>query len=60
MTLVAQAAASPELLDSPGSSDSIISIQLNDLGDFEVREWINRVPVEDASAGFMRLKLVEE
>ena len=60
MTLVAQAAASPDLLDGPGSSDSIISILLNDLGDFEEREWINRVPIEDASVGFMRLKLIQE
>lgn len=60
MTLVAQAAASPDLLDSPDSSDSIISIQRDDLGDFEVREWIHRVPVEEASGGFMRLKLFEE
>ena len=60
MSLVAQAAASPDLLDHPGSSDSIISIQLDDLGDFEVREWIYRIPIEEASGAFMRLKLFEE
>lgn len=60
ITLVAQAAASPDLLDAPGSSDSIISLQLQDLGDFEIREWICRASIEDAPVRFMRLKLVEE
>ena len=60
MTLIAQAASSPALLDASGSSSSIVSRVLNDLGDFEQREWIHTVPVEDAPAAFMRLKLIAE
>lgn len=56
-TLVAQAAASPDLLAQPGSSDHIVSFQTTDLGDFEEREWIHTIAIEDADHGFMRLKL---
>lgn len=59
-TLSAQAASSPALLDEPGSSDGIVSIQLDDLGDFEERLWLRTTPAEDGPAGFMRLKLAEE
>ncbi len=57
MTLVPQAASSLELLGSPGSSSQVDSALLQDLGGFEKREWFYTVPVEDAAAGFMRLKL---
>ena len=60
MTLTPQAASSPELLNEPGSSANIFTRQLNDLGDFEEREWIYTVPIEDAATGFMRLKLIPE
>ncbi|WP_193213311.1 autotransporter-associated beta strand repeat-containing protein [Luteolibacter marinus] len=59
-TLAAQAASSPDLLDAPGSSDSIYTRQLNNLGDFEEREWIYKLPMEDLDTGFMRLKLTED
>jgi hypothetical protein len=59
MSLFAQAAASPALLDEAGSSDSIFSRVLNDLGEFEEREWIHTVPVEGNATGFMRLKMIE-
>lgn len=59
MSLFAQAAASPALLDEAGSSASIFSRVLNDLGEFEEREWIHTVPVEGNTTGFMRLKMIE-
>ncbi|RYD23990.1 MAG: hypothetical protein EOP88_02010 [Verrucomicrobiaceae bacterium] len=59
MTLLAQAAASPALLDEVGSSDSIFTRPLQDLGDFEEREWIHTQPVEGSTTGFMRLKMIE-
>lgn len=59
MNLVAQAAGSLETLNQSTGSD-IISIQVSDLGDFEVREWIHTVPVGNSAGGFMRLKLVGE
>jgi autotransporter-associated beta strand protein len=59
MSLIAQAAAAPDLLDAAGSSDFIISRVLQDLGDFEEREWIRTVPVEGNTTGFMRLKMIE-
>lgn len=55
--LVAEAAASPELLGAPGSTDGIVSRPLEDFGEFERREWIRTLPPGDAPAGFMRLKL---
>jgi hypothetical protein len=59
-TLIAQAASSPDLLDEPGSSDHIVSILLNDLGEFEEREWFHTLPIGHGDAGFMRLKLTGE
>lgn len=59
-TLAAQAASSPDLLDAPGSSDNIYTRQLNDMGDFEEREWIYKLPMDDEATGFMRLKLTED
>ena len=60
MTLIPQAAASLEQIDAPGSSDPIATRLLNDLGDFEEREWTYTIPVEDSPTGFMRLKLIED
>ncbi len=60
MTLIPQFAASPEALDEPGTSNDIVSLQVSELGDFEVREWIHTLPVETIGHGFMRLKLVGE
>jgi hypothetical protein len=60
MTLVAHAADSPAQFDAPGSSDQIISRLIEDLGDFERREWIQTVPIDQAARAFMRLKLVED
>ncbi len=57
MTLVPQAAASPGALDEPGSSSLVHSRVLEDLDDFERREWIYIVPIEDSPSGCMRLKL---
>lgn len=59
-TLVAQAADSPTSLNDPGSSNDIVSIQLNDLGDFEERAWIHTIPAGDATSCFMRIKLSSE
>ena len=59
-TLVAQAADSPALLDGPGSSADIVSVLLQDLGDFEKREWIHTKPVDGDESAFMRLKLIGE
>lgn len=59
MTVFAQAAASPALLDVAGSSDSVTSRQIQDLGPFEQREWIHTLPVEGTATGFMRLKMIE-
>jgi hypothetical protein len=59
-TLVAQAADSPTSLNDPGSSDDIVSILLNDLGDFEERAWIHTIPVGEATSCFMRIKLSSE
>ncbi|MEY4244058.1 MAG: hypothetical protein RLZZ245_1643, partial [Verrucomicrobiota bacterium] len=60
MTLTAQAADSPAQLDAPGSSDQIISRLIEDLGDFERREWIHTVPIDQAARAFMRLKLLAD
>jgi hypothetical protein len=59
-TLVPQAASSPDLLDEAGSSAHIQSLQLEDLGEFEKREWIHTLPIENTATGFMRLKLIGE
>ncbi|GAA5481793.1 hypothetical protein Hsar01_01004 [Haloferula sargassicola] len=60
MTVSAQSATSLAGLDDPASSDSIVSLQLADLGEFERREWIRTVPVDAASHAFMRLKMTAE
>lgn len=60
MTLLGQASASLDTLDEAGSSDSVVSFPREDLGDFERREWIYTVPLEDQPRGFMRLKLIDE
>ena len=57
-TLVAQAAATLDTLDAPGSSTPIFTFVVSDLGDFEQRTWIYTIPVDDAAGAraFMRLK----
>lgn len=57
MTLVPQGATAPGSLDDPGSSSQVHSRVLEDLGDFERREWIYLVPIGDSPGGCMRLKL---
>jgi hypothetical protein len=57
MNLIPQAAPTLEQLAASASSANITSRLLNDLGDFEEREWTHTIPVGAAATGFIRLKL---
>ena len=58
MALIAQASGDLATIDDASSSQSIVSILLEDLGDFERREWIYTVPREHEDSGFIRLKMI--
>ncbi|MBN2163116.1 MAG: autotransporter-associated beta strand repeat-containing protein [Pontiellaceae bacterium] len=60
MMLLVPGAASIDLMNDLSSTNNVVMHILNDLGEFEEREWIYIVPVEDADAGFMGLRLMEK